>query len=70
MFARQSFDYVITVCDSARQACPVFPGAKTQLHWDIEDPDVPIQRGVPKADAFRAARDELQRRIAEFLREA
>ena len=66
-YAGQSFDYVITVCDSARQACPTFPGAAEQLHWDIEDPDIPIQAGVPKLDAFRAARDDLRSRVKGFL---
>jgi diadenosine tetraphosphate (Ap4A) HIT family hydrolase len=66
-FAGQSIDYVITVCDSARQACPTFPGPGERLHWDIEDPDAPIQRGVPKLDAFRAARDDLRSRVKGFL---
>jgi arsenate reductase (thioredoxin) len=37
-FAGQSFDYIITVCDQARQSCPVFPGAGVRLHWGYEDP--------------------------------
>jgi arsenate reductase len=50
--AGQEFDYVITVCDSARQVCPTFPGSGTRLHWD--------------ADASRTARDDLRRRIEQF----
>jgi arsenate reductase len=34
----QSFDYVITVCDNARQSCPVFPGVHESLHWGYDDP--------------------------------
>ena len=34
----QSFDYVVTVCDEARQSCPVFPGVHESLHWGYEDP--------------------------------
>jgi arsenate reductase len=34
----QAFDYVITVCDQARQVCPVFPGGGESLHWGYEDP--------------------------------
>jgi arsenate reductase len=37
-YAGQPFDYVITVCDSARQSCPVFPGGGERIHWDVEDP--------------------------------
>jgi arsenate reductase (thioredoxin) len=37
-FLGQTFDYVITVCDQARQVCPVFPGAGQSLHWGYEDP--------------------------------
>ena len=34
----QTLDYVVTVCDDANEACPVFPGAKSRLHWSFEDP--------------------------------
>ena len=37
-FLGQRFDYVITVCDQARQVCPVFPGVHESLHWGYEDP--------------------------------
>lgn len=64
-FAGQPFDYVITVCDAARQRCPAFPGGGEHIHWDVEDAEA---RGVPGLDAFRAARDGLRSRIEEFLR--
>jgi arsenate reductase len=63
-FLGQSFDYVITVCDHARQQCPVFPGA-SPIHWKIDDPaaaDLPLQLEV-----FRRVRDEIQQRIRLFL---
>jgi arsenate reductase len=66
-FAGQSFDYVITVCDSARQVCPVFPGDGRRLHWDVEDPSDAEARGVPLMDAFRMARDDLRKRIETFV---
>jgi arsenate reductase len=66
-YAGQPFDYVITVCDSARQACPTFPGGGKRLHWDVEDPADAVARRVDLTNAFREARDELQRRIQEFL---
>ena len=64
----RSFDYVITVCDSARRVCPAFPGAGRRLHWDVEDPSDAVARGIELRDAFRLARDELGGRIAEFVR--
>jgi len=67
-FAKQHFDYVITVCDTARESCPVFPGGK-QLHWSVEDPSDAEARGVPLMDAFRVAREELRSRIERFVAE-
>jgi arsenate reductase len=58
-FMRVPFDWVITVCDRAREKCPIYPLA-TWLHWSISDPE--------RIEDFRAARDELLRRIKEFLR--
>jgi arsenate reductase len=67
-YAGEEFDFVITVCDSARQTCPFFPG-KTVLHWEIEDPDVPMRRGVSGIEVFRATRDEIRRRVVAFVAE-
>ena len=64
-FDGQAFDYLITVCDHARDECPVFPGGK-QLHWSIEDPTDIEARGVPLDEAFRIAREELRMRIETF----
>jgi arsenate reductase len=63
-FLGQTFDYVITVCDRARQQCPVFPGA-APIHWRFEDPaeaDLEAQ-----LEAFRRVRDEIRHRIRLFL---
>ncbi len=68
-YAGQHFDYVITVCDSARQTCPVFPGGE-QLHWDVEDPSDTYARGGTLIDAFRSARDTLRERMTEFVAHA
>jgi len=68
-FAEQRFDCVITVCDSARQGCPVFAGAGQMVHWDVEEPSGTYERGGTLLEAFRVARDDLKRRIEAFLRE-
>ena len=67
-YAGQPFDYVITVCDSARQSCPVFPGSGERIHWDVEDPLYAELRGESTVQALRDARDELRSRIEGFLR--
>ncbi len=67
-YVGQQFDYVITVCDSARQSCPAFPGKGERLHWDVEDPSDAEDRGESAIEAFRAARDDLRRRVEEFAR--
>jgi arsenate reductase len=68
-FAGQRFEYVITVCDSARQRCPAFPGGGARIHWDVEDPADTKGRGEPSLQACRAARDALRTRIEGFLRQ-
>jgi len=60
------FDWVVTVCDRARQSCPVFPGART-VHWDLPDPAEARGSEDEVAEAFRRVRDELARRVAELL---
>ncbi|MDO8613376.1 MAG: arsenate reductase ArsC [Dehalococcoidia bacterium] len=67
-YAGQPFDYVITVCDSARQRCPVFPGGGERIHWDVADPLYAELRGESTVQALRDARDELRSRIEGFLR--
>ena len=67
-FDGQNFDYVITVCDHAREECPVFPGGES-LHWSVEDPSDIHARGVSLMDAFRVAREDLRKRIEAFAAE-
>lgn len=68
-FTGQAFDYVITVCDSARQECPVFPGEGKRLHWDVEDPADTEGAGATRMEAFRKARETLRGYIAGFIRD-
>jgi arsenate reductase len=62
-FVDQAFDYVITVCDNAKESCPVFYGAKEMLHWSIEDPVGVGGTEEMQLEAFRKARDEIKKRI-------
>lgn len=66
-FLDQSFDYVITVCDFARETCPVFPNAKNSLHWSFEDPAAVKGSEEQIMRAFREVRDLMQARIEELI---
>ncbi len=59
----EPFDEVITVCDDANEACPVFPGARHRRHWSIDDPSRVSGSEADRLSAFRQARDDLRRRI-------
>lgn len=61
------FDYVITVCDNARQSCPLFPGAAERLHWSLADPSAVAGEEETRWKAFQATADELRARIGELL---
>jgi arsenate reductase (thioredoxin) len=65
-FGGQKFDYVITVCDNAREACPVFFGAAKKVHRDFEDPAAITGTGEQRLAVFRRVRDELRGYLREF----
>lgn len=60
-------DLVVTVCDSAAEACPVFPGARRQEHWSFPDPSEVTGSDEERLAAFRAVRDAIEARIRAFL---
>ena len=66
-FIDQSFDAVVTVCDRARESCPVFPGAMRTLHWSLDDPAEAIGTEEERLEVFRATRSEIERRIRRFV---
>ena len=68
-FAGQEFDIVVTVCDNAKESCPVFPASTLRLHWPFEDPAAVEGSESVRLAAFRAARDQIHDRIKVFLRE-
>jgi arsenate reductase len=66
-FFNQSFDWLITVCDNARQNCPVFPGVDQTAHWGVDDPAEVTGNEARRLEAFRQARDDLRNRIRLFI---
>lgn len=67
-FARQRFDWVVTVCDKVREVCPPFPGSPRVAHWSIPDPST-----APETDSverFRETAAELTQRIDYFEKDA
>ena len=68
-FLGQAFDFVITVCDRAREECPVFSGAPERLHWPFEDPAAFTDVGEVRLHAFRRLRDRIHARVMVFLGE-
>jgi arsenate reductase len=67
-FVGQQFDYVITVCDSAKESCPIFPGAANRLHYSFPDPAAAQGSAEAQMAVFRRVRDEIRLRLREFLR--
>jgi arsenate reductase len=63
----ETFDYVVTVCDNARESCPVFPGAPEQIHWSIPDPAAVEGDEEARKHAFRIAAEDLMARIRSLL---
>lgn len=64
IFAGQEFDYIITVCDNAKEQCPYFPGSAKRIHRTFEDPASASGTYDDRAAAFRRVRDQ----ISEYLR--
>lgn len=69
-FLDQRFDYVITVCDRAKESCPVFPGATNDLHWGLDDPAEVEGTDEERFQAFEQTADELSTRLRAFVEAA
>ena len=63
----ERFDYVITVCDEANEACPFFPEANNRLHWSFEDPSQATGSEEERLKVFQRVRDEIRERIEQEL---
>ena len=67
IFLNESFDYVITVCDHAKETCPVFSGkVMKRLHLGFEDPDGSVGTDEERTAFFRNIRDQIEERFREF----
>ena|ERR1035437_6874561 len=68
-FSGRSIDYVVTVCDNARDNCPVFPAGAERLHWSFEDPAAVQGSEQERLVAFRRIRDRIHERVKAFFRD-
>jgi arsenate reductase len=66
-YVEDPFDYVITVCDEANEACPFFPGAQNRLHWSFEDPSRADGSEEERLAVFRKVRDQIKSRVEQEL---
>jgi len=66
-FLSQPFDYVITVCDDAAEACPVFPGRAERIHWSFPDPAAAQGDEAARLAVFRETRDAIEARLRAWL---
>lgn len=66
IYLSEKFDYVITVCDRAKQACPVFPGS-TPIHWGFDDPAEARGSREDQLRVFQRVRDEIMGRLRLFV---
>jgi arsenate reductase len=65
-FTGQAFDYVLTVCDNARESCPIFPGNTARIHRSFEDPAALQGSEEERLDLFRRVRGELRQYLRGF----
>ncbi|MHB1346672.1 MAG: arsenate reductase ArsC [Candidatus Humimicrobiaceae bacterium] len=67
-FLKIPFDYVITVCDNAKESCPVFPGKTKLVHWNLMDPANAKGTQEEKLIVFRKVRDEIKEKVFDFMK--
>lgn len=67
-FAGQRFRYVITVCDNAREACPLYPSGTEMVHWSFEDPAALEGSADERLSEFRKIRDQIAARLDDWLK--
>ncbi len=65
-FLDTEFDHVITVCDNAKESCPIFPGKAERIHWSFDDPAEAQGTEAEVAAVFRRVRDEIREKLRSF----
>jgi len=68
-FLGERFACLITVCDNARERCPIFQGALKRIHWPLEDPAAAVGSDAERTAVFRRIRDEIEARVRGWLQE-
>ncbi|MEO8041643.1 MAG: arsenate reductase ArsC [Acidobacteriota bacterium] len=68
-FLDRRFDFIITVCDNAKESCPLFPGDAARIHWSFEDPAAVEGNSEERLTAFRTVRDKIRDRLQIFTAE-
>jgi arsenate reductase len=66
-FLGRHFTYVITVCESANERCPVFPGTVKRLHWRLQDPAATVGSEAQRMEVFRRVRDDIAERVRALV---
>ena len=66
-FAGETFDYVITVCDHAREACPIYPNHANRIHRSFDDPASVTGTGDERLTAFRRVGDDIRNLLQQFV---
>jgi arsenate reductase (thioredoxin) len=68
-FLGQEFDYIITVCDNAKEHCPIFPGKAKRLHWSFDDPSAMQGNEATRLACFARVRDGIEEKLKSFIAE-
>jgi len=68
-FVGQKFDFIITVCDNAKERCPFFPGQAERIHWSFKDPADAVGSEEEVLDEFRNVRDQIKATLKQFIDE-
>jgi arsenate reductase len=66
-FLGQHFTYVITVCESANERCPIFPGTVKRLHWRLVDPAAAVGSEAQRMEVFRRVRDDIAEQVRALV---